>query len=87
MDPRMLPQTSGLLHTQRWSLYFPSLAWFFPGTLLYLLLSSSFSPLLSVVFHSLKEVAIWWAGQSPTLPHHHQRVPRGWYRTSLCYSG
>lgn len=81
--PKMLTQTSGLLHTQCWSLYFPSLAWFSPGTLspLPLLLSSCFL----LVFHRLNEVAIWWAGHSPAPPP--QKVPRGRYQTSLCYSG
>lgn len=65
-DPKMLTQTAGHLHTQHWTLYFPSRAWLFPGILSPLPLLSSSSFLL--VFHSVNEVAIWWAGHSPALP-------------------
>lgn len=76
MDFRMLTPTPDTLPL----LSLPSS--FFPHTLSFLPLLFSSGFLL--LFHSLSEVAIWWAGPSPALP---PKMPRGRYWMSLCYSG
>lgn len=66
--------------------YSPSTLPPLPSSSLTLSLPCPFSSLLDflLLFHSLSEVAIWWAGPSPALP---PKMPQGRHWMSLCYSG